>query len=97
MNPEEIKSKILSKEYSLVRNTNKRKTSPAWEKIYCIKDQDGGIMDNYVACTICSSVLKQTKDGSTKNLLTHIDKCSGMKSSTKQTTIGNLFHQICES
>jgi hypothetical protein len=51
-------------------------------------------MDNYVACTKCNLVLKQSKDGSTKNLLTHIGKCSGMKSSTKQTTIGNLLFII---
>jgi len=94
MNPEEIKRNIISKEYSLVPNSNKRKKSEVWEKIYCIKDQDDGILDNYVACTICSSVLKQSKDGSTKNLLTHIEKCSGMKSSTKQTTIGNLLFII---
>ena len=94
MDQGEIKRKIISKEYTLVRNSNKRLKSDVWETLYCIKDKDDSIIDNYVACTKCNLVLKQSKDGSTKNLLTHIGKCSGMKSSTKQTTIGNLLFII---
>jgi hypothetical protein len=86
MDQGEIKRKNISKEYTLVRNSNKRLKPEVWETVYCIKDQDDSIMDNYVACTKCNLVLNQSKDGSTKNLLTHIEKCSGMKSSTKNVS-----------
>jgi hypothetical protein len=36
--------------------------------------------------------MKQSKDGSTKNLLTHINKCLG-KTPAKQTTIGKKVEQ----
>jgi hypothetical protein len=91
MNIETIKSKIIAKEYQLVRNPNKRLTSNVWESMYCIMDQNNVQMENYVACNKCNSVLKQSKDGSTKNLITHINKCSVKNSLTKPTTIVQLM------
>ena len=89
MNCDNIKAKVLSKEYKLVSNPKKGLTSEVWKTFKCISDQKQEIIDDFVACNLCNTVLNHRKNGSTKNLLAHVKKCSVNSTSTKQTTISN--------
>ena len=91
MNCDTIKAKVIAKEYKLVHNPKKGLTSVVWETLNCIYDQDDEKIDDFVACTLCNAVLNHRKNGSTKNLLAHVEKCSGKILSTKQTTISNII------
>ena len=45
------------------------------------------LIKGYVACNHCNGVFKQSKDSSTKNLITHIDKCTKNKQTDDSSTL----------
>ena len=92
INIQDIKLKVKNKQYSIFRNPNDRLKSAVWDTMYSIKDENNVLVKGFVACSYCLTVLKQAKDGSTKNLITHSGKCTGnVTEKFKQGRIGNEF------
>ena len=92
MNTIDIKLKVINEQYSICRNPNTRMKSPVWDTMYSIKDENDALVKGFVACSYCRTVLKQAKDGSTKNLITHLEKCTeNVTEKFKQRRIGNYF------
>jgi hypothetical protein len=70
LNFAEIKEKLVSKEYELVFENNKKKQrSSVWNTFGRIKNGNN-IFENIVACRHCYHILKYS--GSTTNLLSHV-------------------------
>jgi hypothetical protein len=88
INIHDIKLKVQNEQYSICRNPNER----VWDTMYSIKDENDAFVKGFVACSYCLTVLKQAKDRSTKNLMTHSRKCTeNVTESFKQRRIGNYF------
>jgi hypothetical protein len=91
MDPETIKNGIATNEYTLKPFSKNRHKSIVWDTMYSVYDSEDNPLDGFVACIHCNSVLTKGKDGSTKNLLTHVKKCAGKKNdSLSQTTISKF-------
>jgi hypothetical protein len=95
MDPETIKNGKATNEYTLKPFSKTRHKSIVWDTMYSVYDSEDNPLDGFVACIHCNSVLTKGKDGSTKNLLTHVWKCAGKKNdSLSQTTISKLCINI---
>ena len=95
MNITNIKERIIAKEYNLKVNPNTRLKSVVWETMHLVIDQQNEIVEGFVGCIDCNLVLKQAKDGSTKNLLDHKTRCALTKNKpNQQTRISNILINI---
>lgn len=86
-----VKRKIDRNEYKVKRNPKTGLKSAVWDVLYCIYDEDNDLIDEFIHCKQCKKVLIKPAGSSTKNLLTHLNKCSQKINPIKQGTIGNLL------
>lgn len=89
----EIKLKIEKKEFTLidVNTQQKRYKSHVWSTFREIKNSEGAILKEYVACGVCYNVLAYTRGQSTSNMGKH--KCVKMKSESggqSKTTVKDI-------
>jgi hypothetical protein len=90
MTAEAIKKSIHLNEYKVERNPKSMK-SVVWETLYCIYDEEGELIEDFIQCIDCKSVIVKPSGSSTKNLLNHTKKCSEKHpKELKQGTIDNL-------
>ncbi|GAB0089483.1 zinc finger BED domain-containing protein 1-like [Sergentomyia squamirostris] len=68
---EEIKSKLVSNVYTLTDSKNNK--SEVWQKFKCILDENCAIIENFVACSKCLTVLSYVKQNGCSSMNRH--KC----------------------
>lgn len=97
MSTEELRKKLVNKQYKVVANASSKVKSDVWKHFGCVADAENNVVEGFAACMKCLKVfVHDSRKCGTSSLKKHADVCAAtsenasrtmMESFVKKTTV----------